>query len=395
MIEWISKKVIKNYQNTNDPKVRESYGKFAGFIGIISNFVLVGIKIFVGIISGAISIIADAMNNLSDMASSIITIVGFKLAAKPADDEHPFGHERIEYISGLIISFFILFIGFELGRSSINKIIDPTPLNKSFIIVTLILLGVSVLIKIWQSLVYNKISKKIDSLSLKASGQDSFNDAISTSVVLIGIVLSSYVLDFNLDGYLGVLVAIFIMISGVKLVKETVNPLIGVIPDKELISNIINDIEHHEGVLGVHDMVCHMYGKTKCFMTLHVEVSSKEDILISHDLIDNIESEIKNKYNVEICIHLDPIEVDNEELKVIKLELKEIVKDINKNLKFHDLRMVKGYTHTNIIFDIVIPYDFQLSNTQLKELITRKVQELHPTYLCVIVVEKSYIGNID
>ena len=395
MINWMTKKFIKNYDKVNDPKVREKYGNFAGIIGIISNLVLVVIKILLGILSGAVSIIADAINNLSDMATSIITIIGFKISSKPADDEHPFGHERLEYIMGLIISFIILWIGVELGRTSIDKIINPNPLDKTFIFVTLIGLFVAILIKIWQGTVYRKIAIKIDSVALKASSQDSFNDVISTSAVLIGLILSHFVFHFNLDGYLGVAVALFILYSGINLVKDTIDPLIGVTPDKELIQKISNDILNYEGVLGIHDLLCHMYGKTRCFISLHVEVSSKEDIIKSHDLIDNIEKEIKEKYNVEITIHLDPIEIDNEELNIARKELDVIISSIDKRLKYHDLRMVKGYTHTNLIFDVVKPFSFPLSVTKLKELIISKVQELHSDYMCVIVVEDSYIGEIE
>lgn len=395
MINWMTKKFIKNYDNVNDPKVREKYGNFAGIIGIISNLVLVVIKILLGILSGAVSIIADAINNLSDMATSIITIIGFKISSKPADDEHPFGHERLEYIMGLIISFIILWIGVELGRTSIDKIINPNPLDKTFIFVTLIGLFVAILIKIWQGTVYRKIAIKIDSVALKASSQDSFNDVISTSAVLIGLILSHFVFHFNLDGYLGVAVALFILYSGINLVKDTIDPLIGITPDKELIQKISNDILNYEGVLGIHDLLCHMYGKTRCFISLHVEVSSKEDIIKSHDLIDNIEKEIKEKYNVEITIHLDPIEIDNEELNIARKELDVIIYSIDKRLKYHDLRMVKGYTHTNLIFDVVKPFSFPLSVTKLKELIISKVQELHSDYMCVIVVEDSYIGEIE
>ena len=333
MINWMTKKFIKNYDKVNDPKVREKYGNFAGIIGIISNLVLVVIKILLGILSGAVSIIADAINNLSDMATSIITIIGFKISSKPADDEHPFGHERLEYIMGLIISFIILWIGVELGRTSIDKIINPNPLDKTFIFVTLIGLFVAILIKIWQGTVYRKIAIKIDSVALKASSQDSFNDVISTSAVLIGLILSHFVFHFNLDGYLGVAVALFILYSGINLVKDTIDPLIGITPDKELIQKISNDILNYEGVLGIHDLLCHMYGKTRCFISLHVEVSSKEDIIKSHDLIDNIEKEIKEKYNVEITIHLDPNEIDKEELNIAWKELDVIISSIDKRIK--------------------------------------------------------------
>ena len=390
MINWLCKLFIKDYQDTNSNEVRTRYGNLASIVGILSNLVLFGLKLFIGLITGAISIIADAINNLADMGSSIVTLIGFKLSSKPADKEHPFGHERIEYITGLIVSIMIIIIGFTLGKSSFDKILNPDPLDKSLILVTSITLGVAILIKLWQSLFNYKIGKKINSVALIATSKDSRNDVISTSGVLIGVILSNYVFNFNLDGYIGLGVSIFILISGIKLIKETTDPLIGVAPDKELVKTITDDILAYKGVYGIHDLVCHMYGQTKLFMTVHVEVDARTNILESHDLIDNIEKEMKEKYNIEISIHMDPIEMDNEELNEFQKVLLTTLKDINKNLSFHDLRMVKGYTHTNIIFDVVVPFDAKVNKEEIFDILLKTAKQINPLYELVINFDVDY-----
>ena len=390
MINWLCKLFVKDYQNTNSNEVRTRYGNLASIVGIISNLILFGLKLFIGLITGAISIIADAINNLADMGSSVVTLIGFKLSSKPADKEHPFGHERIEYITGLIVSIMIIIIGFTLGKSSFDKILNPDPLDTSIILVTSITLGVAILIKLWQSLFNYKIGKKINSVALIATSKDSRNDVISTSGVLVGVILSNYVFNFNLDGYIGLGVSIFILISGIKLIKETTDPLIGVAPDKDLVKTITDDILNYEGVLGIHDLVCHMYGQTKLFMTIHVEVDARTNILESHDLIDNIEKEMKEKYNIEISIHMDPIEMDNEELNQFSKVLSTTLKDICSCLSYHDLRMVKGYTHTNIIFDIVIPFDVDIKKEYIFDTLLKKAKEINPLYELVINFDIDY-----
>ena len=390
MINWLCRIFVKDYKNVNSSEVRARYGNLASIIGIISNFFLFGFKLFVGLITGAISIVADAINNLADMGSSIVTLIGFKLSSKPADKEHPFGHERIEYITGLIVSIIIIIIGLTLGKSSLDKIISPDPLDNSFLLVTIIVLGAAILLKLWQSLFNYKIGKKINSVALIATSQDSRNDVISTSGVLLGIILSNYVFHFNLDGYIGLGVSIFILISGIKLIKETTDPLIGVAPDKDLVKTITNDILSYEGVYGIHDLVCHMYGQTKLFMTVHVEVDAKTNVLESHDLIDNIEKEMNEKYNIELTIHMDPIEMDNEELNHFSSKLKESLKEINKSLSFHDLRMVKGYTHTNIIFDVVIPFDVKINKSEIFDTLLKKAKEINSMYELVINFDVDY-----
>ena len=390
MINWLCKLFVKDYQNTNSNEVRTRYGNLASIVGIISNLILFGLKLFIGLITGAISIIADAINNLADMGSSVVTLIGFKLSSKPADKEHPFGHERIEYITGLIVSIMIIIIGLTLGKSSFDKILSPDPLDTSLILVTSITLGVAILIKLWQSLFNYKIGKKINSVALIATSKDSRNDVISTSGVLVGVILSNYVFNFNLDGYIGLGVSIFILISGIKLIKETTDPLIGVAPDKDLVKTITDDILNYEGVLGIHDLVCHMYGQTKLFMTIHVEVDARTNILESHDLIDNIEKEMKEKYNIEISIHMDPIEMDNEELNQFSKVLSTTLKDICSYLSYHDLRMVKGYTHTNIIFDIVIPFDVDIKKEYIFDTLLKKAKEINPLYELVINFDVDY-----
>ena len=390
MINLLCKLFIKDYQNTNSNEVRTKYGNLASIVGIISNLILFGLKLFIGLITGAISIVADAINNLADMGSSVVTLIGFKLSSKPADKEHPFGHERIEYITGLIVSIMIIIIGFTLGKSSFDKIINPDPLDKSLILVTSITLAVAILIKLWQSLFNAKIGKKINSVALIATSKDSRNDVISTTGVLVGVLLSNYVFNFNLDGYIGLGVSIFILISGIKLIKETTDPLIGVAPDKELVKTITDDILSYKGVYGIHDLVCHMYGQTKLFMTIHVEVDAKTNILESHDLIDNIEKDMKEKYNIEISIHMDPIEMDNEELNYFQNILSSSLNNLEKSLSFHDLRMVKGYTHTNIIFDVVVPFDAKITKEEIFETLLKKAKEINPLYELVINFDIDY-----
>ena len=294
MVNFLRKLFIKDYNNVKDPKVREKHGKLASFVGVFSNLFLFIIKLFAGILSGSIAIIADSINNLSDMGSSIITLVGFKLANAPADDDHPYGHQRIEYISGLIVSIIIIFVGGNLLLTSIEKIMNYTPevVENTTLYISMGILGVSILIKLWQSIFNKKVGKIINSLALEATSADSRNDCISTLVILLGNIALLIWKDipFSLDGVLGILVSLFIIIAGINLIKETVDPLIGVSVESEFVKNIVEDIKKNKVVLGLHDLVCHMYGPTKCFMTIHVEVDSKADLMATHDAIDIFKS---------------------------------------------------------------------------------------------------------
>ena len=391
MVELLAKIFIKDYQNINNQKVRNKYGVLAGIFGIISNFILFLIKVIIGIISLSISIIADAINNLSDMGSSLLTLVGFKISGKPADKDHPFGHQRIEYVIGLIISMIIVFIGFKLFTSSIDKIMNPEESKIS--LVTLIILLVAIFLKFIQGVFYNNVAKKINSIALKASSKDSFNDVLSTSFVLIGALLS-YIFEYNFDGIFGIVVSGLIIFTGIKLIKEGIDPLIGEKPDKELMNKVVNKVLSYDGVLGIHDLISHMYGPQKCFISLHVEVDSQVDVLISHDLIDNIEKDIKEQFNVELVIHMDPIETNNNTLmKYVEL-LKDVVDEIDSTIKFHDVRLVVGETHTNLIFDLLVPFEYKYTDNELIEKVKAKIKEKDSKINCVIQIDKDYIDNI-
>ncbi len=372
MTTLLRKIFIKDYQNIKKKEVRNAHGKLAGFVGVVSNFFLFAIKLFAGIISGSISIIADSINNLSDMGTSLITIIGFKLSSKPADKDHPYGHERIEYIVGLIVSVIILIIGGQLFYNSILKIINKSEVKIG--IISIVILSISIVIKAIQSIFYKKMGKIIDSVSLNAASIDSRNDSITTLAVLIGC-LVSYIFGYNLDGYFGIVVSIFIIISGIGLVKETADPLIGKSIDKEMVSKIIFDIKKYDMILGVHDVVCHSYGPTKMFMSLHAEVPAKGDILIIHDIIDTIETEISEKYNIEIVIHMDPIENDNEEVLCLKQLFEEYLMEIDEKLHLHDFRMVDRHKCKNIIFDVVLPVDLKLHKNEITRILEEKISE--------------------
>lgn len=395
MITLMRKLFIKNYENIGEEKVRVAHGKLASFFGIFSNLILVIMKIFAGVISASISIIADAINNLSDMGSSIITLVGFKLASAPADKEHPYGHQRIEYVTGLVVSVVIMFVGISLFKTSIEKMIDYeiTTINPKFIYISIGILIVSILIKVWQSIVNYKIGKIINSVALKATSKDSLNDCISTGALLIGNIILLFVpnIPFSLDGLLGILVSLFIIVSGIKLIKETINPLIGVSTNEEFVQKIIELLKNESFVLGYHDLVCHMYGPTKCFMTLHVEVDAKQKMLEVHDSIDNLERKVKEEFGVELTIHMDPIDIDNEETNQLRAKVKEVIKAIHPDLSMHDFRVVHGHTHTNIIFDLVRPYKFELSDEQILRAIQEGVKEEGKVLYFVINFDNDYM----
>ena len=389
MVNLLAKLFIKDYKNVESENVRTAYGTMSGIFGIITNCVLVIIKLFIGIISASISIIADAINNLSDMGSSLLTIIGFKISNKPADKDHPYGHQRVEYIISLIIAMIIAFVGLELLTTSIDKIINPEVVKVDLI--TFIVLGVAILLKALQGLFYLSASKKINSLSLKASAKDSINDCISTTAVLVGAIISK-ASGYNVDGIVGVLVSAFIMYSAINLIKETMSPLIGEKPDPELVEKVSRAVLSYPKVLGIHDMITHLYGPSKVFISLHAEVDASDDVLISHDLIDNIEQDIKKEFGIELVIHMDPIETNNEELTKASIVVKEVLKEIDPVLMFHDFRMVKGETHTNFIFDIVAPFKFRLSDEELVALVKQKVREHDDKYRCVILVDKDYVS---
>lgn len=392
MYKLLVKLFIKDNKNTKDPIVRAKYGSLAGNVGITVNIILFIFKIIAGIISGSIAIITDGINNLTDASSSIITLVGFKMSVKPADEDHPFGHQRIEYLTGVIVSFIILFIGIFLGIESVKKIIEPSmPTPDVFVY---IILGVSIIGKLWLSIFNRKMGKAIDSTTLKATSQDSLNDAISTTVVLVVSIIChifSYVDALKyLDGITGIALAIMILVSGIKTLKETMNPLIGSMPTKEDIEKISKIVESYDGVLGIHDLVIHNYGPNKTFASIHVEVDAKVDVMISHDLMDVIERDVRENHGVDLTIHMDPVNTDDEETISVKEQVIKIVKRIDETLTIHDFRMVKGITHTNVLFDIAIPIKFKMTKTELRKYLEQEIKTINEKYLLVLQIDQMY-----
>lgn len=390
MTKLLIKLFIKDYENTNDLVVRGKYGILSGLVGIITNLILCSIKIFAGLISGSLSIMADGINNLSDAGSSIVTMVGFKLATLPPDEEHPFGHERIEYISGMIVAFIIVIIGLSLLKSSIEKIINPTPVDAN--IYVYIILVSSILLKLWQGIFNRKVGKKINSTAILATSQDSLNDVISTFVVLVGIIVS-ILTSFNIDGYLGILVSLFILKSGFDLVKETAKPLIGVAPNKEEVDEISKKILSYDGILGIHDLVFHSYGPNKKFITVHTEVDASVDVMLSHDMIDNIERDFKYDLNIDLVIHMDPVDIHDENTNFYKKVVIEIVNNYDPNFSIHDFRIVSGPTHTNLLFDLVIPVKYKLKPSQVKVEIKELISQYDSKLFAVIQIDQLYDRN--
>ncbi len=388
MFNFIIQKFVKDYQNTEDIKVRERYGKFAGAVGIATNILLFLMKIITGIMFNSISITADAINNLSDSGSSIVTLVGFKMAGKPADQEHPYGHARIEYLSGLIVSFVILIIGFQLAQSSFGKILNPK--DAEFSVIAIVVLIVSALIKVWQCMFYKKVGKIISSTTLTATATDSMNDVFSTLAVLAGILIT-YFTHFNLDGYMGLVVAILIMVTGVRLIIDTSNPLLGMAPSKELVDEIYKKIMSYDGILGMHDLNVHNYGPMRRFASAHCEVPAGQDIMVSHDIIDNIERDFLSQMGIHLVIHLDPIVTNDERTNTLKAKVEELIKSISPQISMHDFRVVWGTTHSNLIFDVCVSFGFSISDSELTSLISEKISQLDSTYFVVLTIDHDYV----
>ena len=377
---------VKDHKNTDDPKVRGAYGKLAGVVGIICNLLLCAGKLTVGLLSGSVAITADAVNNLSDASSSLVTLIGFKLAERPADDEHPYGHARIEYLTSLAVAALILVIGVEFGKSSIEKIIHPESIAFSWVTVA-VLVG-SILVKLWMALFCNTLGKRIGSATLTATAADSRNDVISTGTVLLGC-LAGHFFHWQIDGYIGLLVALFIVWSGIGIAKETISPLLGEQADPELVRSISDLILSHEKILGVHDLMVHDYGPGQCFASVHAEMDSREDPLICHDIIDDIERDALKDLRVHLVIHYDPLVTDDEELNRMRDLVNREIKEISPELALHDFRMVRGPGHTNLIFDLVIPFSMNDQKAELKQRIDKRVQFEGKNYYTVITFDEA------
>ena len=381
------KQFIKDYENTSDLKVREAYGTLGSITGIIVNIILAIAKYFAGIISGSISVTADAINNLSDAGSSIISLIGVKLSATPADKGHPYGHGRVEYISALAVSFVVLLMGIELFKSSVDKIINPVPVK--FNILSLVILAVSILAKLWLGFFNKKLGEKINSAPMMAVMKDSFSDCLATGVALASIIVSAFS-DISIDGYLGVIVAGFIFLAGFNILRETMADLLGKPADKEFTEMIEKKILSYDKIVGVHDMIIHDYGPGRKFASAHAEVSSLEDIMEIHDIIDLAERDIMNEFGLIISIHTDPIVTDDERINSLKDMTNNIVKEISDEMSIHDFRVVDGPTHTNLIFDLIIPHKFHLSNEEIRKTIEDKLSKIDERYFVVITIEHAF-----
>lgn len=388
MISLLAGWFIKDRENVSDKRVREAYGVLGSMVGLVLNILLFIGKFLAGIISGSIAVLADAFNNLSDGASSIITLVGFKLAGKKADRSHPFGHGRFEYVSGLVVAFLIVYMGLELIRSSIEKIISGERVESSWLVVGILL--VSILIKGYMAFYNLRIAKKIKSTSMRATGIDSLSDMAATFVVLLATVLGRYV-NFCLDGYCGLLVAVFILWAGIGAIRETLNPLLGTKPDPELVEEIEQFVLSHEGIIGMHDMMIHDYGPGHMMISLHAEVSGDADVFGLHDLIDKIETELEERLGCEAVIHMDPIEANNRTVMDMRERIKQRVKELDPVFEIHDFRMVQGPSRTNLIFDVVIPQGYPLKDSAVEEQVKKVIKQINKNYYAVIKIEKSYV----
>ena len=370
---------IKNSDDINDSSVRSRYGTLGGTVGIICNLFLCVFKLTVGFLTASISIIADGLNNLSDMGSSVITMIGFKMAGKPADSDHPFGHGRMEYMSAFIVAILILLVGGELFKSSVSALVN----------------GDSILVKLWMCLFNRKLGKKINSEALLATSQDSLNDMITTTVILVSVGVSMLVsLPFNLDAVMGILVAIFIIYSGLSSAKETLDSILGSPPDKQLIKDIENTIMSFKEFVGIHDLIVHNYGPGKQFASVHVEVPQDSDIVKCHEQIDLCEKLIQEKLNVSLVIHMDPIDCNNESVAAVRRSITEAVKSIDSSMSLHDFRMTPaGKKRTNLIFDVVVPSSVHLSHEEINRRIAEQARQINPTYCCVITFDNDFTGN--
>lgn len=386
MIRVFVKFFIKDYENIHDASVRQAYGMLGGGLGIACNLILFLAKLIAGIMTGAISIMADAFNNLSDAGSSIVTLIGFKLAGKPADKEHPFGHGRMEYLAGLFISAAIMLVGWQLGTSSIDKILHPEEVTYGMLSI-IILIG-SVLIKFWMASYNRYLGNKIQSATMKATAMDSLSDCIATTAVLLSIAIG-YFTDLQVDGIAGLIVSIFIFIAGINAMKDTVQPLLGQAPDAEFVKGIERVVMSHSAIVGIHDMMVHDYGPGRVMVSLHAEIPVEMDFMEAHDIIDDIEMDIKNEFQCDITIHMDPVVLEDEKTNQMREQVKGIVESVENDLTMHDFRMTTGPLRTNLIFDVVVPYDSKKTDREIKEEITEQVSQIGENYYARVQIDKG------
>ena len=387
LIRWF----VPDADLTQDAGVRQRYGRLAGGVGIAMNLLLFAIKLLAGLLTASVAVLADAFNNLSDAGTSVVTLAGFYLAGQEADEEHPFGHGRMEYLAGLIVALAILLVGFELGKSSVEKILHPEPV--SFSLLSVGILALAVLLKLWLFCFNRALGEKIASAAMRATATDSLMDAIATAVVLVS-TLVGWQFRVNIDGWVGVLVALFIFKAGWEAAKETLDPLLGRPMDPELAADIDRLVLDHPYILGIHDLVYHDYGPGRAMMSFHAEVPADGDLLAVHDVIDHIERELKERNGIETVIHMDPI-VQDESTEALRVQVEQLAKEMDGRLTVHDFRITAGPIHTNLLFDVVVPYGFSMTDAQVKKNLSERVRALSEKYYAVIEVDRPYVESRD
>lgn len=389
MTQFLLKIFIKDKDNINSPKVRTAYGILASVTGILCNAVLFGVKFFIGVLIHSISVMADAFNNLSDAASSVISLAGVKMAERPADKEHPFGHGRYEYIAALVVAFLVLQVGFSCLKSSVGKIIHPEKVSFNLVLIGILVL--SVFVKLWLGLFNRKLGKQIHSSVMKATSADAFGDVLITSATILSLIIGR-ITGLNIDGFMGTAVSVIVLISGISIAKDTLEPLIGQAVDKDLYYKISQMVESYEGIVGTHDLIVHNYGPTNTMATIHAEVPNNANIEQAHETIDRIERDVIKELGIFLVIHMDPIEVNDEEVLAAKELVIKVVKEIDEKTSIHDFRMVNGELQANLIFDLVVPrtYGQKEENNLIYQIITEMAKR-NPKYQCVITAEKSYV----
>ncbi len=391
MTEFLVRRLVRGAQNTEDPAVREAYGRLAGIVGVVCNVLLFVGKFLLGTLTGSVAITADAVNNLSDASSSIVTLIGFRLAARPADGGHPFGHHRIEYLAGLAVAAMILLIGVELVKTSVSKIIHPA--NVECTAATILVLLASILVKLWLAHFNRTLGKKISSPALMATAADSRNDVITTAAVLLCAALS-VATGLRLDGYVGLLVALFILWSGVSIAKDTIDPLLGAAPDESLVQAIASEIRGYDGILGLHDLMVHDYGPGRRFASAHAEVDYRMDILDAHELLDDIERGVRAKLRVDLVLHCDPIVTDDAERNALRGRVLEYLTEQDERLTIHDFRVVRGSGHTNVIFDLVVPFDLEAKAGELKRGLEQALSADGKRYHAIITIDTEAFNGV-
>lgn len=386
MTHILLKLFVKNCDNPKDPKVRHAYGVLSSTVGILLNILLAILKLTAGVLTASIAITADALNNLSDAGSQVISLISFKMAAKPADRDHPFGHARIEYVASMIVSFIILTIGAELFKTSIQSIFAPVEIN--FGVLSAIILSVSIILKLWLALFNRKIAKRINSSVIRATAADSLADAAATSAVLISMLIFRFS-GLNIDGYMGTVVSAFIFIAGIKILSETKNSILGSAPEPEVIEAIHKITKEYPEILGIHDMIVHNYGAGNTMASLHAEVDGSANVFITHDVIDNLEKRLYSELGVRATVHMDPIVTDDERVNALRAQVLAAVRGINDSFSIHDFRFVEGKTHTNLIFDICAPFEVKMTDAEIENAVAVAIKSINENYFAVITIDRQ------